>query len=152
MNRLILLDTNTLGLVTNPKAAPENAACKTWVRTLLAGGDDVVVPEIADYELRRELLRLGSQKGLARLDQWKTRGAYLALTTDAMLLAAEFWADARRQGQPTAADRALDGDVILAGQAEVLRRQGRTVIVATTNLRHLARFTDARRWQDIQPS
>lgn len=152
MSRLILLDTNTLGLVINPKATPENAACKAWARALIAGGDDVLAPEIADYEIRRELLRIGSQKSIARLDQWKARGDYVPITTDAMLLAAEFWAMARRQGRPTAPDLALDGDVILAGQAELLRRQGRTVIVATTNVRHLARFTDARRWQDILPA
>jgi hypothetical protein len=37
-----------------------------------------------------------------------------------MLQAAEFWAEARREGIPTADPKALDGDVILAAQATVI--------------------------------
>ena len=151
MSRLILLDANTLGLASNPGGKPEAEACAQWIEALLRGGDRVLAPEIADYEVSRELLRANKTRGVARLDLWRTTGAYVTLTTDAMILAAEFWAEVRKQGQTTAPDLALDGDVILAGQAEVLRRQGAVVIVATTNIRHLARFTDARRWQKIDP-
>jgi hypothetical protein len=152
MSRLILLDANTLGLATNPGGKPDAQACAAWIEALLQGGDRVLAAEIADYEIRRELLRARKLAGVARLDRWRETGAYVPLTTEAMLLAATFWAEARQQGRPTAPDLALDGDVILAGQAEVLRRAGNTVIVATDNVRHLARFTDARRWQEIQPT
>lgn len=80
---------------------------------LLAGGVHVLVPEIADYEVRRELLRANRSRGLAHLDRAKTTLGYLPISTAAMLQAAEFWAQARRQGQPTAPDRALDADAIL---------------------------------------
>ena len=72
---------------------------------------------------------------------------YLAITTSAMRQAATFWAEARQQGRPTAADPALDGDVILAAQAATLGRVD--VIVATTNARHLSRFVPAELWSDI---
>ena len=111
----------------------------------------MLVPEIADYEVRRELLRAGRRQGVARLDQLKVTAGYLPLTTTTMLQAAEFWAQARQQGQPTAGNTALDGDVILAAQAVMLNEPGNTVIVATTNVDHLARFTRAQRWQDITP-
>lgn len=50
---------------------------------------------------------------------------------------------------PTADDHDLEGDVILAAPALILTESGETVIVATTNLRHLSRFVDARLWSDI---
>ena len=107
----------------------------------------VMVPEIADYEVRRELLRARRTAGIARLDALITHVEYLAITTSAMRQAATFWAEARQQGRPTAADPALDGDVILAAQAATLSRVD--VIVATTNARHLSRFVPAELWSDI---
>jgi hypothetical protein len=35
-----------------------------------------------------------------------------------MRRAAEFWADFRRRGQPTATDASLDGEAVLAAQAD----------------------------------
>ena len=148
---IVLLDAGPLGLVTNPRATPENQQCKQWLTGLLASGVQVLVPEIADYEVRRELLRAGRRQGVARLDQLKVTAGYVPLTTATMLQAAEFWAQARRQGQPTADNTALDGDVILAAQAVTLGESGDTVIVATTNVDHLVRFTRAQRWQEISP-
>lgn len=64
-----------------------------------------------------------------------------------MLLAAELWADARRRGYATAGDQALDADVILAAQAITL---GGSTIVATTNVGHLGRYTQALLWDQIR--
>jgi hypothetical protein len=66
-----------------------------------------------------------------------------------MRRAAEFWAAARRRGQPTADPKALDGDVILAAQAAVLAERDEPVVVATTNVGHLNRLTTASNWQEI---
>ena len=58
-----------------------------------------------------------------------------------------FWAQARQQGQPTADDKARDGDVILAAQAITL---GVTdVVMATTHVGHLSRLAPAASWPDI---
>lgn len=68
-----------------------------------------------------------------------------------MLLAADFWAQARQQGRPTAPDLALDADVILAAQAVILATQeSDRVVIATTNPGHLTRYTDAEEWSKIQ--
>jgi len=146
MSKVVLLDAGPLGMVTHPRKNPE---IKTWLQQLLRRGVVVMVPEIADYEVRRELLRAGKRKGVARLDALKTAIGYVPLTTETMLKAAEFWAQARRQGQPTADDKALDGDVILAAQAVTMQGQGDDAIVATTNVGHLGRFVEAKNWQAI---
>jgi predicted nucleic acid-binding protein len=108
-----------------------------------------MVPEIADYEVRRELLRAGKSAGVRRLDQLKRVIGYLPLTTPVMLKAAEIWAEARRTGKPTADASALDGDVILAAQATSVAEAGHDVVIATTNVGHLSRFADAREWRLI---
>ncbi|MFI5352420.1 MAG: type II toxin-antitoxin system VapC family toxin [Candidatus Binatales bacterium] len=61
-----------------------------------------------------------------------------------MLRAAELWAQARNRGTPTADPKELDGDVILAAQAEQVG-----AIVVTDNVGHLARFVKARNWREI---
>lgn len=141
---IVVLDTGPLGRISNPRASALNLTCHEWLQSLLRRDIPVFIPEIADYEVRRELLRARKLPGLARLDLLKDTLEYLPLTTPIMLRAAELWAQARQQGNPTADPQALDGDVILAAQALTLHGT-----VATDNVGHLARFVDARRWQDI---
>ena len=69
MNRVVLLDTGIIGLITNPKRAPESLACNCWLQTLIKAAIRVILPEIADYEVRRELLRTNKIKGIKRLDE-----------------------------------------------------------------------------------
>ena len=146
----MLLDAGPLGLVTNPKRLPGGVACVQWLQSLVVQGTRVVVPEIADYEVRRELLRANKTKGLAQLDALALQLEYLPLTTAAMRQATMFWAQARQQGQPTAGDRTIDGDMILAAQAATLG--GAEAVIATTNLGHLSRFARAELWQNILPT
>ena len=143
----MLLDAGPLGLVTNPRRSLQSVACAQWLQALAARGGRVIVPEIADYEVRRELLRANKREGLARLDALVGLLEYLPLTTAAMRQAALFWAQARQQGQPTADDKALDGDVILAAQAITLGVMD--IVIATTNVGHLSRFAPAALWPDI---
>jgi hypothetical protein len=65
---LVLLDAGPLGMVTNPRESDETRQAKVWLWGLLDAGVRVMVPEIADYEVRRELIRAGRHKGVARLD------------------------------------------------------------------------------------
>ena len=145
MNRVIVLDTGQVGMVTNPNASGANRECYQWLESLILQGVQVWLPEIADYEVRRELLRANKARGLARLDLLKNNIGYLPLTTPIMLKAAELWAQARRSGVPTADPQALDCDVILA--AQTLAVQG---MVATENVGHLSRFVEARHWREIK--
>ena len=152
MARVVLLDTGPLGLVTHPNATTTNAEAAGWLRELVTAGVAVRVPEICDYELRRELLRAGKTRSVMVLDRYKATLGYVPITTDAMLRAAAFWSDARRQGKPTAPDPALDADVILAGQAATLSAGGEDeIVIATTNVGHLSRFVAAEEWQEVRP-
>jgi predicted nucleic acid-binding protein len=144
----VVLDTTPLGILCHPRNPPPVVACRDWLAALEAAGRRVVLPEIADYEVRRELTRRNSRSGLRILDSLGRRLDYRPLTTPAMRRAAELWAQARRTGRPTAADPALDADVILAAQALAL---GGPVVVATANPAHLSRFVPAELWQNISP-
>jgi predicted nucleic acid-binding protein len=150
MSRLIVLDSGIVGIITNPKAkSVEVQNCKQWYASLLIKGERIALPEIVNYEVRRELIRANKQKGLQRLNQLQSVLIYLPITTEAILLAAQFWADVRKVGKPTAAPKSLDGDVILAAQAKIQELNENQVIVATTNVKHLSLFIDAREWQNI---
>jgi predicted nucleic acid-binding protein len=150
VSRVIILDTSPLGLVTNPRLSVQSVACAQWLQTHVTAGDRVIIPEIADYEVRRELLRANKTKGVARLDDLAKFLEYLPITTIAMHQAAQLWAQARQQGQPTAGNKTIDGDMILVAQAITLGVPD--IVIATTNVGHLSRFVAAELWQSIAPS
>ncbi len=89
---IIVLDTSIIGIVTNPKSSPTSFACTSWLKAKLANGDEIFLPEICDYEIRRELIRANKTQGLARLNTLKNLLNYLPITTNAMHKAADFWA------------------------------------------------------------
>jgi predicted nucleic acid-binding protein len=117
----------------------------------LAAGHKLYIPEVIDYELRRELLRVGKVRGIARLDGLKTILRYLPITTPAMLHAADLWAMTRRTGIPTGDPKKLDIDVILAAQALTSAVPADSLVVATSNVSHLSRFVIADQWTQITP-
>jgi predicted nucleic acid-binding protein len=151
MIRVVFLDSGPLGTVTRRRGNPDGDACRQWVRDLNDAGVKVIVPEIADYEIRRELLRANAAVGVARLDAFIAAMAdrYLAITTDAMRKAAELWAEARNRGYATADPKALDGDVILSAQVLMLGLPTSEFVVATDNVGHLSRYVPVEEWRKI---
>ncbi len=146
---IILLDAGPLSLITNPRGGPEAEACNLWMEGLLEQGIQIFVPEIADYEIRRELLRADKKQGLERLDALKAEVGFAPIKTTIVRKAAEYWAIARNMGRPTADDKAIDCDMFLVAQATELGQPG-DVIIATTNVRHLSLFAQASRWEEIR--
>ncbi|MBW3625211.1 MAG: nuclease [Armatimonadetes bacterium] len=147
MERVIVLDTGPLGLISNPRQTEINRACVEWMQSQMGAGTRILLPEIAGYEVRRELLRGNKINGLARLDALAQTLEYLPITTAAMREAARLWAQTRQQGFPTADAKALDADAILAAQALTLGEPD--VVVATTNIGHLSRFVRADLWENL---
>jgi len=138
----VVLDAGPLGRLSSPKP---HADIMSWLDGILSEGVDVYLSEVADNEVRRNLLLHGKQDSIRRLEDLNRSLIYLPITTSIMLKAAELWAMARRRGRPTADLKELDCDVILAAQA---LEQG--AVVATENIGHLSQFVTARRWQDIK--
>jgi predicted nucleic acid-binding protein len=145
LNEPIVLDASPLSLLCHPNLrSPIVVEINRWLHAHDRAGRVFYVPEISDYEMRRELIRAGKLRSLRKLDVLIARAAYLPLDTAMMRRAAELWAQARNLGVPTAPPEALDADVILAAQTETVGG-----IVATENVAHLARFVAAKHWHDI---
>jgi hypothetical protein len=141
--RLVFFDSKPLGMVANPGRSADARRCAQWARSLAGAGVHVIVPEICDYEVRRELLRVGATSSLSRLDRLRIGFEYAPITTDIMLKAAELWATARNAGWVTAPPEAIDGDGILTATALLSAGPGDVVTVATDNVRHFIHFVDA---------
>ena len=147
----IVLDSTPLGLLSQRRGAARADECQAWVGSKTAQGIRILVPEVVDYELRRELLRSRKLDSIRRLDQLLLSPflRYIPINTGAMRLAAELWARARNQGLPTADPHALDVDVILAAQVLETGMNPSDFVVATLNVAHLSRFVPAETWYSI---
>ncbi len=137
----LLLDTGVLGQICHPR---RHADVRTWFGRAIQGSV-FLISELADYELRRELLRLGSARSLARLDELTRELPYVPVTTATWRRAAVLWASARTAGVVTAPPEALDGDVLIGAQALDL-----DATIVTTNVKHFAALgVAAAEWTEI---
>lgn len=148
---IISLDSGPLSLVTQQRGAVEANACKQWLADHLARGTRIVVPEIVEYELRRELLRAKKTRSLKRLDTFiaAETDRLIPLSRQAVLKAAELWAESRKKGLPTADPKELDIDVIQAAQLLTANLDLSDLTIATANVGHLSRFIRAENWQQL---
>ena len=143
MSSPLILDSSPLSLLCYARQQrTEVIAINQWLQDRLAERTVVYLPEIADYEVRRELIRARKFGSIRRLDVLRQTLAYLPLDSDTMRRAAEMWAQVRNQGLPTARDEALDADVILAAQAEKVG-----AVIVTENARHLSRLRPVTSWR-----
>ena len=152
---IIFLDAGPLGMLTSPAATAKNTQIKEWMDSQIDKGAEIVVPEIADYEVRRGLVLENLSAGLSRLNAFTSIATYIPIDTATMRTAADLWAMVRklRPPQPTAPDEALDCDAVLAAQAITTSKGQEQVIIATDNVGHLSRFetttVKALKWTDI---
>jgi predicted nucleic acid-binding protein len=148
---MIILDSEPLGLLTQRRGLHKPDLCRKWLALRAEEGAELVIPEIIDYELRRELIRADKKASVARLDALRRDRlvTFLPIDSAAMGLAAQLWANARKKGKPTAPDDALDVDVILSAQALNYGGVALHFVVATGNVGHLSRFVPADHWENI---
>ncbi len=153
---IVFIDTGILGLLANPNKKGEAAEVEQWLLSLLSRGVLVLTSDICDYEVRRNLilesLRKPNINSVASLDEIKNLITFLPISNEVMIEAAGLWAQARIQGIPTADDKSLDADIIICAQYKILEQEypGIYIVIATTNVKHLSRFTEAKKWQEIE--
>ncbi|WP_373538659.1 type II toxin-antitoxin system VapC family toxin [Chamaesiphon sp.] len=153
---IVFLDSGIIGLLSSPNDRELAVNCQSWLYRLLARSVYVVSSDICDYEVRRGL-ELALHKnphvsGLSRLDGLAQIVDFLPTERVVLQRAAKIWAQARITGQGTAGDRELDADIIIAAHWLILTEEypGQEVTIATTNVKHLSRFTIARSWEEIE--
>jgi hypothetical protein len=68
------------------------------------------------------------------------------------MTASDIWAKSRLQGRAMANGMSIDVDAIICAHWALLKEElpSRYMVVATTNVRHLSRFTEAFEWESIQ--
>jgi len=153
---LVFLDTNILGSLSNPNASPKAVQCQIWFERLLARGGYFVSSELCFYEAKRSLVlgvkRGVNSQGLEKLIALRDLVDFIPVTPSVADLVAEIWAEARLQGIPTADAENLDIDMFIAAHWRLLQEEfpGRYVVVSTTNIKHLSRFTEAKEWREIR--
>jgi predicted nucleic acid-binding protein len=141
MSKPLMLDATPLGLLARRKPNPADLL---RLDRLLTSNTDIIVPEVADFEVRRSFYLHGLTHSIRALDVLKRDLIYVPIATTTMLKAAELWAESRRRGKPTADYRELDCDVILAAQAMECGAE-----IATENVGHLNQFVSVRRWSQF---
>jgi predicted nucleic acid-binding protein len=148
----LVLDTGPLGVATGPTESTKRNAIRAWLTEMVKAKASVIVPGIADYELRREMILQGMEDAITRLDLFRKSVRYVPIGERVMRQAAVCWAEVRATGKPTAGDKTLDGDCILAATAWSVTRPGDAVVVITANVKDLVRFPGitAREWQDMK--
>jgi predicted nucleic acid-binding protein len=136
----LLLDTAVVGEICHPRKYDD---VRAWFARA-AAAHEMLLSEVADYELRRELLRIDSRRSLDRLDELTRELRYIPVTTATWRAAARLWALQRKAGRVTAAEGGLDGDVLIAAQA-----LAENAVIVTPNTRHFDSMVRAVTWQEV---
>lgn len=151
-SQIFVLDSGFLWLIVHPRAGNARRERIKWLKSVAQRGGKIVIPAIVYYETSRELIRKRARRQLSNLRDIRREVVYWPLTDEALCVAARLWAEARQGGFPTAEDRALDVDVILAAQTKEVAKRWRCgdgTVLVTENVRHLDRFCAARRWHEV---
>jgi predicted nucleic acid-binding protein len=111
---IIILDSGVIHTICNPSEDEKVTSCQRWFEKLMTRGCEVIISEICDYEVRRELIRRNNIKNQRKLDELREIVDVLPLTHEVSLKAAEIWARARQDNRPTSHDKDIDVDMIIS--------------------------------------
>jgi len=122
-----LLDTNLISCIL--KRQTDSQRVKSKLQSLLKQNALILISPIVFYELARILYQRQAKKQLAFLEKFVACSKWIDLKRTTWTLAAQFWANCRKEGTPTG--EGLDADVLIAAQAKE-----HDAIVVTDNVRH----------------
>lgn len=147
----IVLDSTPLALLCQRRGFAAADQCRHWLVRHVSAGVRVYVPEVIDYEVRRELLRMRKVVAVQMLDGLigTPPDRLMRVSPATFATAAALWASSRQAGTPTADPLSLDIDVVFAAQVLVAGWDMSKTIVATGNVRHLKLFVPAAEWATI---
>ena len=134
----LLLDTNTLTELCHPH---RGLRVRRWFEAMHVR-HTVFLSGVAEYELRRELVRNHSVRALDALENLAERLPYVPMDRPMWKCAAVVWADQVAKGRMPA--QGISGDTLLAAQALVVR-----AVVITENLKHFEGIVLAMSWTDV---
>lgn len=140
----LLLDTNVLVRLCHPTGHQD---VKDWFRALLLKGGaapEFLISVLADYELRRALLRRGGTASLDRLDELARSVTVVPITPEVVRRGAEIFASIPESG----GNRASDADVLMAAQAQL---EGAVLVTSDALLRDVPGIM-AKDWHEIATS
>jgi len=148
---IIILDSGIVYTICNSSNVQGVTDCQEWFYRLMARSAQFAMSEICDYEVRRELIRRNQTASIKELDELRPKVTILPITQQVLLKAAQLWATARQNHNPTSDDENIDIDMILSAQYLLLKADfpGQNIVVATTNTKHLRLFTTAEEWENI---
>jgi hypothetical protein len=74
----LVLDTGVLGMVVHPR---KHRDVRQWFADAVSE-HELMISELCDYELRRELIRIGASRSLSRLDELQARATGSGASAD----------------------------------------------------------------------
>lgn len=145
MSRVAVIDSGPLGEIIKRHPSADTIR---WIEFINENKIALRIPEIIDYETRRELILQGlkgnieSYKSISNLTKYRQTNRLIPLEPSITLTdACELWADLRFNSQPTADRKNIDVDVILVTQALSMKKDFDEIIIVTGNLSDLRRFS-----------
>ena len=115
---IVFIDTGVLGAISSPRKTGEVSETQEWFYGLLARGVYLISSDLCDYEVRRGLflnsIETKTNQGISNLDGLENFIDFLPITKSVMRHAAQLWVISRHKGMPTADEKNIDADVIIA--------------------------------------
>jgi predicted nucleic acid-binding protein len=125
-----LLDTNALSLILKKRA--EAYALQGRLQEALKANAIILMSPVVYYEVKRGLHKIQAEKQLVFFEEFISCLQWRDLTKNTWEKGAQLWASCARKGVKTGnGEKGLDGDVLIAAQA-----QEHNATVITNNVRH----------------